>query len=83
MWEEGYIAKVCWSNKNYLESNAATSFKCEEEWDVEALLAGEEGEIALTTTISKQIDYENDWIVDSGCSNHMTGDKEKLQDVSK
>ncbi|CAL1393647.1 unnamed protein product [Linum trigynum] len=29
------------------------------------------------------IDYENDWIVDSGCSNHMTGDEQKLLNVSE
>ena len=34
-------------------------------------------------TTSKQIDYENDWIVDSGCSNHMSGDKRKLQNLTK
>lgn len=28
----------------------------------------------------EQIDYEEDWIIDSGCSNHMTGDEKKLQD---
>ena len=26
------------------------------------------------------IDYENDWIVDSRYSNHMTGNQRKLQD---
>ncbi|KAL4292111.1 hypothetical protein GQ457_14G000650 [Hibiscus cannabinus] len=35
------------------------------------------------TTMSDKIDYENDWIIDSGCSNHMTGDKEKLQNMSE
>ncbi|KAF2323042.1 hypothetical protein GH714_032948 [Hevea brasiliensis] len=40
-------------------------------------------ELALTVTTSEQIDYDNDWIIDSGCSNHMTGDKEKLQDLSE
>ncbi|PHT79794.1 hypothetical protein T459_17846 [Capsicum annuum] len=29
--------------------------------------------------MTKTIDYEKDWIVDSGCSNHMTGNKENLQ----
>jgi hypothetical protein len=40
-------------------------------------------EPALTATLSDQIDYEKDWIVDSGCSNHMTGDKEKLQNLTE
>lgn len=39
----------------------------------------EEEDLALTPTIHGPIDYNNDWIVDSGCLNHMTGDKEKLQ----
>lgn len=34
-------------------------------------------------TTSEQINYENDWIVDSGCSNHMTGDKQKLQNLTE
>ncbi|KAA8537136.1 hypothetical protein F0562_029638 [Nyssa sinensis] len=76
------MAKVCLSQKKFVESNAATS-KTEEEWDVEALFATEEEELALTATISDQIDYEKDWIVDSGCSNHMPGDKEKLQNLTE
>jgi len=40
-------------------------------------------EPALTATLSDQIDYEKDWIVDSDCSNHMTGDKEKLQNLTE
>ncbi|RVX10691.1 Retrovirus-related Pol polyprotein from transposon RE1 [Vitis vinifera] len=41
------------------------------------------GESTFIATTSEQIDYEKDWIIDSGCSNHMTGDKEKLQDLSE
>ena len=29
------------------------------------------------------INYEQDWIVDSGCSHHMTGDMNKLYDMAK
>uniref|UniRef100_A0A2N9EBN9 Retrovirus-related Pol polyprotein from transposon TNT 1-94-like beta-barrel domain-containing protein n=1 Tax=Fagus sylvatica TaxID=28930 RepID=A0A2N9EBN9_FAGSY len=47
------------------------------------LFAMEEEELALTVTTPEQIDYKNDWIVDSGCSNHMTGDKHKLQNLSE
>ena len=78
--KKGHMAKDCWSKKKIIESNAATS-KSEDEWDVEALFAMEEEELALTATTFNQINYENDWIVDSGCSNHMTGDKEKLQNL--
>ena len=74
------MAKVCWSKKRFVESNAATS-KSEEEWDVEALIITDEEEIDLITTTSDRIDCENDWIIDSGGLNHMTGDKEKLQNL--
>ena len=76
------MAKVCRSKKKSMESNAVT-FKSEDEWDAEAFLATEEEELALTATTSNQIDYDNDQIVDSGCSNYMTGDKDKLQNLSK
>ncbi|KAK3014222.1 hypothetical protein RJ639_008967 [Escallonia herrerae] len=68
-----------------MESNTTTSNtkeKSEDDWDAEALFAAEE-ELALTASTFEQIDYENDWIVDSGCSNHMTGDQEKLQNLSE
>ncbi|KAG8364897.1 hypothetical protein BUALT_Bualt18G0046300 [Buddleja alternifolia] len=79
--EKGHMAKDCWSKEDNVESNAATS-KSEDEWDADALFVAEE-ELALTATTYEQIDYEKDWIVDSGCSNHMTGDKEKLQNLSE
>ena len=80
--KKGHMAKFYRWKKKLVESNAATS-KIEEEWDVEAFFATEEEELALTVTISDQIDYEKDWIVDSGCSNHMPGDKEKLQNLTE
>nr|CAD1841788.1 unnamed protein product [Ananas comosus var. bracteatus] len=34
---------------------------------------------ALTTIENpREVNYNTDWIIDSGCSNHMTGDKDKL-----
>ncbi|GJY60112.1 PLAC8 family protein [Tanacetum coccineum] len=78
----GHLARDCRSKK-VVESNNVTS-KSEDEWDFEASFAADEEEFAFATITSyKKINYENDWIVDSGCSNHMTGDKEKLKDVSK
>ncbi|KAI3448734.1 hypothetical protein Pfo_005399, partial [Paulownia fortunei] len=82
----GHMAKDCWTKKKYVESNTATSSSKENNedcWDAEALFATVEEELALTVTTSEQIDYKNDWIVDSGCSNHMTGDKQKLQNLSE
>ncbi|KAK2988903.1 hypothetical protein RJ640_002047 [Escallonia rubra] len=72
--KKGHMAKVYWLKKRPVESNAATSNtkeKSEDDWDAEALFAAEE-ELALTVTTFDQIDYENDSIVESGCSNHMT-----------
>ncbi|KAG6504552.1 hypothetical protein ZIOFF_036886 [Zingiber officinale] len=81
----GHMAKDCWAKKKFVQSNTATSNpkeNSEDDWDAEALFAAEENEVAFTT-MSDKINYKNDWIVDSGCSNHMTGDKEKLQNLSK
>ncbi|XP_062079284.1 uncharacterized protein LOC133783653 [Humulus lupulus] len=54
-----------------------------DEWDAEASFAVEEGELALAVTVPRPIDYNNDWIIDSGRSNHMIGDKEKLQRMTE
>lgn len=43
----------------------------------------EEEEVALTVVISSWINHYSDWIVDSECSNNMTNDRKKLQDVIK
>nr|GEW40517.1 retrovirus-related Pol polyprotein from transposon TNT 1-94 [Tanacetum cinerariifolium] len=73
-----HLARDCRSKK-VVESNNVTS---KNEWDFEASFFADEEEFAFATiTSDKKIDYENDWIVDSGCSNHMTGDREKLKDV--
>ncbi|KAH0722644.1 hypothetical protein KY290_005298 [Solanum tuberosum] len=84
--KKGHKANICWFKKRTIESNAAATSgpkeNSKDDWDVEAFFAVEQEELALTVTTSKQIDYENDWIVDSGTSNHMTGDKKKLQNLS-
>ncbi|KAE8735856.1 Detected protein of unknown function [Hibiscus syriacus] len=82
----GHMEKDCWTKKKPVESNTASSNSkenSEDGWDAEALFATEEEELALTVTTPEHIDYKNDWIVDSGCSNHMTGDKQKLQNLSE
>jgi hypothetical protein len=66
----------------------------EDDWDVEAVCAvaiteeeeerDEKLKIALTVVNkSEQINYESDWIIDSDCSNHMTGDIKKLDGQEK
>ncbi|KAG6492478.1 hypothetical protein ZIOFF_047441 [Zingiber officinale] len=76
------MTKDCWAKKNFVQSNTATSNpkeNSEDDWDVEALFAAEENEVAFTT-MSDKINYKNDWIVDSGCSNHMTKSKFKAKE---
>ena len=78
------MSKDCWFKKKSVESNIVTSKnEIEDEWDAEALCVIEGNELTLTTMMEKHIDYENDWIVDSGCSNHMTGDQKKLRDTKE
>ena len=55
----------------------------EEEEMAATSIAEEDEEIVLAVANPEQVNYKEDWIVDSGCSNHMTGDKEKLQNMSK
>ena len=59
---------------------ASSNMEMEEEWDIEVLYVIEEDELALMVTMGDHINDENDWIVDLGCSNHMTGDQSKLQE---
>ncbi|XP_062099901.1 uncharacterized protein LOC133805758 [Humulus lupulus] len=87
-YRKGHIANHCYS-KNHVEGNPATSKKTintEEEWDFEASFAvaksekkdASSEELALAAVIPEQIKYKRDWIIHFRCSNHMTGDKEKL-----
>ncbi|GKB74548.1 TIR-NBS resistance protein, partial [Tanacetum coccineum] len=79
--KKGLLERDFRSNK-VVESNNITS-KSENEWDFEASFDVDEEEFSFTIiTSDKNIDYKNDWIVDSRCSNHMTGDIINLKDVS-
>nr|TKR98978.1 hypothetical protein D5086_0000197670 [Populus alba] len=69
----------CLQRKEHVE-NDAVAFKIEDEWDAHAFFTGVK-EAAFTVTTPEHIDYEKNWIIDSGCSNHMTGDKEKLKNL--
>ncbi|KAL3504699.1 hypothetical protein ACH5RR_034540 [Cinchona calisaya] len=74
------------------EGNAATSSQKlnepDEDWDIQVSFAVEEfvffcttnqkEELALTMISTNRVNYNVDWIIDSGCSNHMTGDKRKI-----
>ena len=82
--KEGSYGKIYTLQAKFMKSNVVTS-TIEDEWDAKALfvIEKEEDKLALTTTLSDQIDYEKDWIVDSGCFNHMTGDKKKLQSLTE
>ena len=70
------MSRDCWSKKKSDESNVASSnMEMEEEWDAKVLYAIEEDELALMAMMRDHIDYENDWIIDSGYSNHMIDDQ--------
>lgn len=43
----------------------------------------EKEEMALVAVSNKSINFENDWIIDSGCSNHMTGNMKKLENINE
>ncbi|KAG5582114.1 hypothetical protein H5410_052741 [Solanum commersonii] len=45
--------------------------------------SNKEEEIALANVSEKLVDYEHNWIIDSGCSKHMTGDEKKLINMSE
>ncbi|XVE71066.1 hypothetical protein DITRI_Ditri10aG0120300 [Diplodiscus trichospermus] len=84
--KKGHMAKNCWFKKKTVESNVVTSNAgrmSDDEWDVEASFDVEEEELVLMATIPRPVDYNNDLIVDSGCSNYMTEDKEKLQNITE
>ena len=50
-----------------------------DEWDAEVLCPIEEDEVALMVMMGDHIDYEDDWIIDSGCSNNMTNSQSGLK----
>ncbi|KAM0065667.1 putative RNA-directed DNA polymerase [Helianthus debilis subsp. tardiflorus] len=79
--KKGHMARNCPEKKDE-EGNAAATSE-EEPWDAEAHYARDEPVYALTATTEKQGTYVDDWIFDSGCSNHMTGNKRKLKNPKK
>ena len=71
------MARDCWLKNEVTKSNVAT-FKQGDEWDAHAFFTTIE-EAAFIATTSEHIDYEKDWIIDLGCSNHMIGNKENCR----
>lgn len=53
------------------------------EEELAASCIAEPEEATLISVNDKVINYENDWIVDSACSNHMTGDEKKLSSITE
>lgn len=47
------------------------------------VVAEEHEETAHTVSCPKDINYDKDWIIDSRCSNHMTGDKSKFLNLAE
>nr|DAD18879.1 TPA_asm: hypothetical protein HUJ06_020342 [Nelumbo nucifera] len=97
--KKGHYARECWYNKRMsVEGNTTISSSqqgdkgSEEEWEAEAsyciIEPGEHGcSVEDYSTVSAPnpgiVYYSRDWIVDSGCSNPMTGDKQKFQSMSE
>jgi len=75
------------NNDSEEEWNFQASFAIEENdqaLDVEvptSCLGKLKQETAFVMTSNKSINYHDDWIMDSGCSNHMIGDMNKLQSM--
>ncbi|XP_076886109.1 uncharacterized protein LOC143535855 [Bidens hawaiensis] len=78
---EGHMSKNCPSKKPE-EGNAATT-ESEEPWDVEANMAQIQEVPVLTVTTEPKSNRLEEWIIDSGCSNHLTGEKKKLSKCKK
>lgn len=90
---KGHMAKEC--RKPQEEGNVATEARNEEAWDDAALMAqvvneseaqglkAQAHEKALVTTAGNDTNKLEDWIVDSGCSHHMTGEKRRLNNPTK
>ena len=73
--EEGSHVQRLLVQEKFVESNVASSnVEIEEEWDAEAICAIEEDKLALMAMMEEHIDYDDDWISYSGCSNNMIYD---------
>ncbi|GFS38668.1 hypothetical protein Acr_00g0058830 [Actinidia rufa] len=90
--KKGHFQKNCWFKKKSAEDCSKDEIDFDEppkqsNMGIEEVAASsvviEKSETALIVVSNRRaINYKDDWIVDSGCSNHMTGDKEKLSRCS-
>lgn len=76
----GHMARDCKQPK--AKGNAA-EVEREEPWDIEANMTQVEEIPVLTVTTKPKSNRLEEWIIDSGCSNHLTGEKEKLSKCKK
>ncbi|KAF2301903.1 hypothetical protein GH714_030271 [Hevea brasiliensis] len=88
----GHFAQYCRLKKQSVERNLATNAQeSDEEGDFLAFFANatynditkKTKEVSLIAYNDKLVDYKKDWIVESGCSNHITGDRKRLCNMSK
>ncbi|XP_076925567.1 uncharacterized protein LOC143588461 [Bidens hawaiensis] len=79
--KHGHMSKY-FPGKSADERNAAT-VREEVAWDAEVYFTTEEHVMALTANTETEDNSLDDWIVDSGCSNHMSGEKAKLRNPVK
>ncbi|GKV08051.1 hypothetical protein SLEP1_g19738 [Rubroshorea leprosula] len=92
--KRGHFARDCKYKKGSVQGNVATSRDeenhSEEEWDMQASCATveievevEANQVVLSTSNQSRVDYSKNWIIDSGAASHMTGDEEKLLNLSE
>jgi len=70
----GHFASACWSGKGKQVQNDEEQAKIAQDDSDDSLL------LMVTTTITKSCNSES-WFLDTGCSNHMTGNKVWLREI--
>ena len=81
--KSGHIKKNCRVKLRGAEANATHEDSDAPKWEqcfsIEVI--DQQENMASLTRLSESIDYENDWIVDYGCSHHATRDVKLLSNV--
>ncbi|PKI78925.1 hypothetical protein CRG98_000698 [Punica granatum] len=76
---EGNAATKALEDNKYWDGGEMKSSQGKEVIAATSIVAKETARLALAVSMSTEVDYSDDWIIDSRCSNHMTGDKKKLR----
>ncbi|KAG5581657.1 hypothetical protein H5410_052284 [Solanum commersonii] len=71
--KKGHYARDCWCKKVEERNQQEELVTCH---------SNKEEKFTLVIVSEKLVDYEHEWIVDSGCSNYMTSDEKKIINMS-